>query len=183
LTGSAQAATVVISPFANERWKEWPIPHYRRFIERALGEGAAVVVVGTRSQRCRANEVVRGFSASEVVNLCGRTTWGHLVAIIDSASYVVCNNSGIAHLAASRGRWTLCIHAEAMSYLEWLPHGPHVVLLGRVTPCSPCDIGDGGGCPHRMACMRELLPDEAYEAFRDARVLSTAGDPQTPRLL
>ena len=165
----ADVAPVVISPFANERVREWPISHYRRFIERVLSDQKLpVCVVGTRPQRVRGDEVVRGFPAPDVVNACGRLQWHELVALVDSAAYVVSNNSGIAHLGASRGRWTLCLFSGSHSYVEWMPRGPRVVVLSRVTACSPCELGTAL-CPNGVACMTDLQPDPAFELFAEAR--------------
>jgi hypothetical protein len=160
---------VVISPFANERVREWPIAHYRRFIERVLCEHRVpVAIVGTRAQRVRADELVRGFSYPEVVNTAGRLSWRQLVRLIDAAPYVVANNSGIAHLAAVRGCWTLCLFSGSHSWVEWMPRGPRVVVITRVTSCAPCALG-GGRCPHRTACMTDLAPDAAFELFDERR--------------
>ena len=158
---------VVISPFANERIRDWHYGHFRRFIELALRDGKSrVVVVGTRAQRARANEIVRSFSAADVTNACGQMSWNELVAAIDSAAYVVANNSGVAHLASSRQRWTLCLFASSHSYIEWMPRGPRTVVVSRATACAPCEIG-GDRCPNGRACMMGLEPDKAFEFFHE----------------
>jgi ADP-heptose:LPS heptosyltransferase len=172
---AAEPAPVVISPFANERIREWPIGHYRRFIERVLRDhGAPVYIVGTRPQRARSNEVVRGFAVSDVANTCGKLQWHELVALVDGAAFVVSNNSGIAHLAASLGRWTLCLFSGSHSYVEWIPRGPRVVVLTRVTACGPCELADAL-CPHGVACMTDLEPDRAFELFAEARTAEPGG--------
>jgi heptosyltransferase-2 len=166
---SAAAATVVMSPFANERVREWPIRHYRRFIDRViLEEGAQVVLVGTPAQRPRANEIVRGFPAPAVQNACGKTSWHELASIVEMAAYVVANNSGIAHLAAARNCWTLCVFAASHSPIEWMPLGPRVVVVSKALPCAPCEVGSGA-CPNRLACMQDLDPDAVYDLFQDIR--------------
>jgi ADP-heptose:LPS heptosyltransferase len=168
------AAPVVISPFANERVREWPISHYRRFIDRVLhDQKAPVLVIGTRPQRARANEVARGFPAPYVVNACGKLEWRELVALVDSAAYVVSNNSGVAHLAACRGLWTLCLFSGSHSYLEWMPRGPRVVVISRITACAPCHLGDNS-CPHGVACMTDLEADRVFELFEEARISRTS---------
>jgi ADP-heptose:LPS heptosyltransferase len=161
--------TVVIAPFSNERVREWPLAHFGRYIDRVLREqGARVLVVGTRAQRPKANALARSFSSADVVNACGTMGWAGLVASIDAASSVVANNSGVAHLAASRDRWTLCVFASSHSWLEWMPRGRRVVVITRLLPCVPCDLSTQL-CPNRLACINELDPDVAFEQFRAAR--------------
>lgn len=162
-----RAKRVVISPFANERVREWPTAHFRRLIEIMTGNKAMrVFVVGTQGQRARGNELVRGFSALQVVNACGRLKWHELERLIDSAGCIITNNSGIGHTAAKRGAWTLCIFAASHSWLEWMPRGPRVVLITRMTACAPCELGTQS-CPNAIACMIDLTPQAVYDRFLD----------------
>lgn len=163
------SAPVVISPFANERLRQWPWRHYRSLIEMIVGEhGFPVVVVGTRGQRTSANDLVRGLSSEKVVNACGTWSWSELVRAVDAAPYVVANNSGVAHLAAARGRWTLCLFAASHAWCEWMPRGPRVVTLVKALPCSPCEMGTER-CPNGVACMTQLDPGEAFWTFNNER--------------
>ncbi len=66
-----------------------------------------------------------------------------LTAAVDAAPYVIANNSGVAHLAAARGLWTLCIFSASHAYTEWMPRGPFVVTVTMALPCSPCALGGG----------------------------------------
>lgn len=173
---SSAEGPIVIAPFANERVREWPLVNFRRFVELILADGRSVKIVGTTSQRARANELVRGFPAPDVVNVCGRTSWAELNAAILLAPFVVANNSGVAHLTAKLGQWLLCVFAGGHSWAEWMPRGPRVVTVARMVSCAPCEIGDGI-CPHSLACLAHLEPEVAYkliEARRAAQLLQAA---------
>ena len=160
---------VVIAPFANERVRQWPSRRYRDLIELIWRtHGFKVMIAGTRDQRALANELVRGFPSDRVISACGCLTWGGLMAAIDAAPYVVANNSGVAHLAAARGRWTLCVFAASHAYNEWMPRGKRVVVVSRVVPCSPCELGTEL-CPNDVACMGDLPADEVFWRFHEVR--------------
>lgn len=164
---------VVISPFANERLRQWPWRHFRALIEIIVREhDLPVVVVGTRAQRASANDIVRGLSSEMVANACGVWTWAEVVRAVDCAPYVVANNSGVAHLAAMRGRWTLCVFAASHAAHEWMPRGPRVVTVVKEVPCSPCEIGVER-CPNGVECMTGLRPDEVFWCFDRARGAAT----------
>jgi ADP-heptose:LPS heptosyltransferase len=166
-----QLAPVIVSPFANERVRQWPARHFHELIKAILSEHALpVMVVGTREQRASANDIVRGLSSEQVSNTCGTLRWSELVQAIDEAPYVVGNNSGIVHLAAARGRWTLCIFSGSHAYNEWMPRGPFVVTIVKALLCSPCGSGDER-CPNDVACMAELPPLEVFRRFEQARAL------------
>ena len=165
----AQSPPVVISPFANERARQWPSRHYRELIEIILREhGHPVTIVGTRAQRASANDLVRGLSSEEVRNTCGCWSWRELIDAVDAAPYVVSNNSGVAHLAGERARWTLCLFAASHAFNEWMPRGPYVVTMTKVLPCSPCALGTEY-CPNDIVCMTELQPLEVFWRFEHAR--------------
>jgi ADP-heptose:LPS heptosyltransferase len=165
--GLAVISPVVISPFANERVREWPTRRYRDLIEIIWRvHRYPVLVAGARNQRALANSLVRGLPSDRVMNACGALSWEELVAAIDAAPYVVANNSGVAHLAARRGHWTLCIFAASHAYNEWMPLGRRVVVVSRVLLCSPCDIGTEL-CPNEVACMADLQAEEVFWRFHE----------------
>ena len=180
----SQPNPVVISPFANERLRQWPSWHFRELIQIIWREhNLRSLVVGTRAHRILANDIVRGISSEHAINACGNLTWRELVAAVDEAPYVVSNNSGVAHLAAARGRWTLCVFSASHAYCEWMPRGPFVVTITRVVPCSPCAIASDR-CPNDHVCMADLQPAEVFWRFDYARNGVLAGDsrPETSLL-
>jgi ADP-heptose:LPS heptosyltransferase len=167
---------VVVSPFANERARQWPARNYRELIGLIWREhGFAAMIVGTRGQRAVANDLVRGLSSDQAMNTCGALRWEELIEAVDAAPYVIANNSGVAHLAAGRRRWTLCLFSGSHAYSEWMPRGPFVVTVGKALPCSPCELGTER-CPNNVACMTELPPAEVFWRFDHARNSAPAID-------
>jgi ADP-heptose:LPS heptosyltransferase len=174
---------VVISPFANERLRQWPSQNYREFIEIIWRQhGLPSLIVGTREHRAQANDIVRGLSSMQAKNGCGCLSWDEILAVIDDAPYVVSNNSGVAHIAAARGRWTLCIFSASHAYTEWMPRGPFVITITRTLPCSPCSIASDR-CPNDHACMVDLRPSEVFWRFDFARNKVLDMDPPPVEML
>ncbi|MBY4640651.1 hypothetical protein K6L44_11785 [Gluconacetobacter entanii] len=152
-------APIVLAPFANERIREWPIENFQAFIECGLQDGRNFVISGTRPQRVRANVICRSFPAHRVQNICGTTTWSEMQSFLHDAPFVVANNSGMAHLAASRDLWVLCVFGGAHSYREWFPRGRRVVTLARRPICAPCA---NNICHNNYDCMANLSAEFAY---------------------
>ena len=110
-----------------------------RFAEagRALASrGLRVLVSGTAAETASCEAVARGIGAG-AVSLAGRTSLPALVALVAGARLALCNDSGLAHLAAATGTRTVQIYGSAAS--GWTAaRGPHVRILHRAPVCSPC---------------------------------------------
>src|SRR5207249_196174 len=73
----------------------------------------------------------RGFA------LAGATDLATQAALCAGARLVVCNDSGLAHLAAAVGVPTLAVFGSTSS--AWTaPRGPRVRILQHAPACSPC---------------------------------------------
>jgi heptosyltransferase-2 len=111
----------------------------KRFAEagRALAaRGLRVVVCGTAAERDSCEAIARDIGAP-AVSLAGRTALPALVALVAGARLALCNDSGLAHVAAATGAATLQIYGSAAS--GWTAaRGPRVRILHRAPVCSPC---------------------------------------------
>ncbi|MFM7232124.1 MAG: lipopolysaccharide heptosyltransferase II [bacterium] len=116
--------------------REW-FPDRFAATARGLAErGLRVLVCGTASEAAACDEVVRA-SGGAALALAGRTTLPGLLALAAGARLAVCNDSGLAHLAAAAGTPTIQIYGSAAS--GWTAaRGPHVRILHRAPVCSPC---------------------------------------------
>lgn len=158
---------IVLAPFSNSAIRDWPAGHFADLIglllERWKGHGI-IRVIGTPSQRQRANFIVRRYPADRVVNDCGRLSWPIVVEQVRRAACVIGNNSGIAHLAGSLDVKTVCIFGGSHQRVEWRPLGFNVTLLSRAIACSPCQLDHGRNCHYGLACLREITPEEVCVA-------------------
>lgn len=165
-------STIVIAPYSNSAIRDWPAHHFTSLIGLLLDgwrdRDGIIRVVGTASQRLRANAIVRPYRADRVLNDCGRLAWSLVVDELRDAACVIGNNSGIAHLAGSLGVPTVCIFGGSHQRREWRPLGFNVILLSREIGCSPCHLDHGANCSNGLACLREITPDVVAEATLDA---------------
>ncbi len=76
---------------------------------------------------------------------------------------MICNNSGVAHLAAAHGARTLAIYSASHRPEEWGPRGPRVRVVMAIVPCSPCGHDTLPECPNEHACMRRITPQAVYD--------------------
>jgi heptosyltransferase II len=138
--------------------KRWPAGHYAVVARRALSEGRQVWLLGSRgdAEVCGA---IRSL-APGAVDLAGRTTLLDAVDLLSLADHVVCNDSGLMHVAGAVGaRVTAVFGSTSASFTPPLGKGASVVSLKL--PCSPCFQRR---CPlGHLRCLRDLPPSRVIE--------------------
>jgi ADP-heptose:LPS heptosyltransferase len=134
--------------------------------------GRSVVLVGLHPNRpgMTAYAEVTG-----VHNLCGRTTFNELCAVVASASLVIGADSAVSHLAGAFNRPVVSVFGPS-NVAAWKPwnssvvqvderprQGSNGVALHLDLPCSPCiytgfRLGRPEGCRSR-ACLSGIQPE------------------------
>ncbi len=155
---------IVVAPVSNSDLRDWPLAHYvalvRMLVERL---DCVVLLIGSRTQAGPLAHIAQASgTAGRVANLAGRTAWSDIPDILRAADLVICNNSGVGHLAASIGAPTLAIYSASHQPQEWGPRGPRSQAMMAVVPCSPCGYDRLSECPHDHACMQGLPPEAVF---------------------
>jgi ADP-heptose:LPS heptosyltransferase len=79
------------------------------------------------------------------VDLGGRTSFGALAAVLESARVVVVGNTGPAHLAAAVATPVVSLFSPVVPAVRWAPYGVRRILLGdQGAPCRGTRARD---CP------------------------------------
>jgi len=157
---------VVIHPgAANGSAKRWLPAYWGQLATRLHGElGATVAITGTPVEADVVNEVV-GYCGFKPLILAGQTSIPQLGALLKRADLLLSSDSGPAHMAAALGTPQATIFGPT-DPVVYAPLSSKAVVLRRDLPCSPCyDARATAECPlGHLNCMRQLLPDEVYEA-------------------
>lgn len=155
---------IVIAPVSNSDLRDWPLEHYVSLVRMLVQHlDCVILLVGSRPQTGSIGHIVQQSGrADRVFDLSGRTAWAEIPAILQAADLVICNNSGIGHLAASVAAPTLAVYSASHQPQEWGPRGVHSKALMAVLPCSPCGFDSLAECPHQHACMQGLLPQHVF---------------------
>jgi ADP-heptose:LPS heptosyltransferase len=141
----------VLHPGASDRRRRWR-PSSFAAVGDALGDaGLAVVVTGGDDER-PLTRVVCAEMHRPALDLAGATRLGPLAALVDGAHVVVCNDTGISHVAAAVATPSVVVVVGPTSR-GWLPlerqrhvavdgTGPDAVAdvvssaLGLIRPCA-----------------------------------------------
>lgn len=116
--------------------REWFANRFAAAGRGLVERGMRVLVCGTAGEAAACAAVAKSIGAG-AVSLAGRTPLPVLVALAARARLALCNDSGLAHVAAATGAATLQIYGSAAS--GWTAaRGRRVRILHRAPVCSPC---------------------------------------------
>ncbi len=108
--------------------KRWPVERYGRLARALSAEGLAPVVIGSTTEAPLAAEIAR---AAPIVDLTGRTGFGHLASLARAAEVAVGNDTGPMHLLAAAGCPSVVLFSDESDPALCAPRGAHVVVLRR----------------------------------------------------
>jgi len=157
--------TVAIHPGAHFQTQRWPSGYFGQLIRRIHERAEFCLVLGNEDETELVDEIVTSGGPGALRGITRDVM--ELAAAIRSSQVLICNNSGPVHLAGLLGVPTLSFMGPTVKR-RWLPRGSHAVVLRRDNlPCIGCNRGY---CRIRThACMVEIGPDEAFDAFLELR--------------
>jgi ADP-heptose:LPS heptosyltransferase len=152
---------IMVAPLSNKAIRDWPLDRYARLVGLLLARGdVQIILLGARSQAEALGRIAAANGDdARIHNLAGQTSWREAAEIVAMADLVICNNSGIAHLAAGRGAPTLAVYSGAFQPREWGPRGPRVRTLMAQVKCSPCGYDLLADCTHEFRCVKPITPE------------------------
>lgn len=116
--------------------KRWPVERFVALAVHLAGRGLGVLVCGAGSDRDVAAEVARA-AGHGAMALAGETPIGVQLALCADAEATVCNDSGLAHVAAASGARTVVLFGSTSS--AWTaPLGPGTRVVQHAPVCAPC---------------------------------------------
>jgi ADP-heptose:LPS heptosyltransferase len=144
---------VCLHPGARASARRWPPAHFAVVARWLLAQGWHVVLTGTAEEAALAWEIAAQLPGA-VTNLSGQTTLGSMALLLQHARLLVCNDTGVSHLAAAMKTPSIVIFTHSPPE-RWAP-------LNRVLH-RPVGAGEGISPPPGaiLAVARELLATPA----------------------
>ncbi len=153
---------IVLHVGAGTTAKQWPTRHWRELLGRLVVElGVEVVLVGGRSDRIIARDVLGEKPWPGVTDWTGRLSVMELAALLQRADVFVGADSGPAHLAAAVSTPVVVLFSGTNNPRQWRPHGGQVAVVRHPVECSPC---------HRERC--PVAGHPCLDGVRADRVLA-----------
>lgn len=137
--GLALGESIVIHPGASVPERCWPPERFARVADALARRGHPIVLTGTTGEAGLTRAVARAMQAP-AVNLAGRTPLGTLAALLNQARLLVCNDTGVSHLAAALGVPSVVI-STGDNPARWAPiDGLRHRVLCRDTGVRPEEV-------------------------------------------
>jgi ADP-heptose:LPS heptosyltransferase len=154
---------VCIHPGASVPARRWKLEGFAAVADALAHHGLKVVITGSLAEADLAEAVSRQMSGS-TVNLAGRTSLGVLAALLSGARLVVCNDTGVSHLAAALRVPSVVIVLSSDPH-RWAPSDTrrHRVVSHAVS-CRPCGQAV---CPIGFPCSEGISVDVVRQAALD----------------
>lgn len=140
--------------------KRYPSESYAQVLQWLAEAGWQMVVLGTKAEKEIGDHCLEKV-ATPCWNSSGTTSLAEALQILSACRLLLCNDSGMMHVAAGMGRPVVGIFG-ATDPERTAPSGPHVRLLYRPAACSPCLQRECTVTGH--PCMANILPEEVRDS-------------------
>lgn len=154
--GLDPARLVLVHPGAQLPSRRWPAARFAAVADTLAFEGWQIAVTGTTRER-ELTASVLGAMTQTAHHLAGETTLGALAALVEMARLVVCNDTGISHVAAAM-RTPSVVIASGSDTRRWAPldHARHRVIADWPA-CRPCSFHT---CPYDHSCALNVTAEQ-----------------------
>jgi ADP-heptose:LPS heptosyltransferase len=130
---------VCIHPGASVAERRWPAERFAAVARALAARGLRVVLTGTAPEADLTGQVARA-AGGACLDLAGQTDLGVLAALLSEARLLVCNDTGVSHLAAA-----LCTPSVVVSTgqnpARWAPaDGRRHRVLGGGRAVQPAEV-------------------------------------------
>ena len=146
--------------------KQWPPTYYAKLAHLLAARGFQIWVMGSEKDSAVARPIANGNPS--VIDFTGRTSLGDAVDLIALARAVVCNDSGLMHVAAALDVPLVALYGSS-SPEHTPPLSRRAVIETLRLQCAPCFERR---CPlGHTRCLTGIAPEKvlaALEPFIDA---------------
>ena len=140
--------------------KRWPAAHFATLARSLADHGYRIGLFGSPKDRAVADEIC-ALAPGLCDNLCGATSLGQAVDLLALADLVVCNDSGLMHVAAALDRPIVALYGSSSPGFT-PPLSDQADILSLNLDCSPCFKRE---CPlGHLDCLNKLSPEQVLAA-------------------
>ena len=145
--------------------KRWLPERFAQVADPISGRSHLLPVLIGHRQDLDVVQEVRGRMRRPLLDLTGRLGLLETGALIDRSQLLLCNDSGLMHMAAALSTPIVAVFGPTTRELGFYPYRSEAEILASDLPCRPCHHLGSARCPkghHR--CMKDVTAGEVIEA-------------------
>ncbi|HET8706059.1 MAG TPA: lipopolysaccharide heptosyltransferase II [Pseudomonadales bacterium] len=147
--------------------KRWPEEHYAKAAHALIDDGWETWIFGSKNDVPVANNIRNALPVQYQVHchiLAGQTSLAEAIDLLSMANMVICNDSGLMHIAAALGRPLVAVYGSTSPDFT-PPLNDHVRIVRLGLDCSPCFERV---CPlGHTDCLKKLDPEKVLDAVTE----------------
>jgi heptosyltransferase II len=167
MNGSDLIIGIQMGTSPNMRWKQWEPARFRQLVEQLTERfpKTYLLLLGSANEVEMIRKWVEGISG-RIIIAAGQTNLKEAAALIKRCALLVCNDSGLMHVAVAVHTPVIAIYGPT-DYRRTAPIGPIHTMIRKDLPCSPCFKLEGDLqvqlCAHHD-CLNTIEVEEVFRA-------------------
>ena len=156
---------IVLCPGAKHATKQWLAERWITLGQMLIQDDYQVIILGSTSEATLVQEIVSAIpQAVSVIN----PAIPEAAALLKKAAVVVCNDSGLMHLAAGMNTPLVAIFGPTVPEFGFFPFRANSKVIEHKLPCRPCSAMGSSSCPKKhFDCMRKTDCETVMSAVNE----------------
>jgi lipopolysaccharide heptosyltransferase II len=162
-------STIAMAPGAGFLTKRWPSDYFIEIAGKLIADrGAQIVLLGDKKEADLCTAIAKSVGKA-VINAAGRFTLMESAAALAACDLIICNDTGLMHLATALKKPVVAIFGPTTRQLGFFPFGQNSRVVENINlACRPCTHIGRNHCPKKhFKCMKEILPAQVYDAAEE----------------
>ncbi len=156
---------LIIHPKSKGSAREWHLENYYELAKSLPTEHYKIFVTGLKEEGEAMHREHPGlFDLEHVTDMTGKLSLGELMSFISQANGLVACSTGVLHLAAALGKYTLGLYSpmKPIHPGRWMPIGKNATYLVLKKKCNDCRRSK------ECRCVNELSPSQVKQPIARA---------------
>jgi len=151
---------ILVAPASKHFTKTLPKEYFEGVIKEMRSKKIVLIGDNAESDKSICNYLEK--NSDNIINLCGKSDFNTLANLIYNSELVLCNDSGVLHLAESLGKNIITFFGSTVKEFGFYPQLKSTyVFENNNLKCRPCTHIGKSECPKKhFKCMNEFDKNE-----------------------